>query len=620
MPSSPINHLIVVLLENRSYDNVLGWLYNSANPPPYNLAPPGQSIPGQPGVSALNGLTGNETNPCPGSTSGQTIKVSNASATTIPAIDPGEPFNEMAQQIYGFADVPTKNPYTSAPPTGAGAMQGFTLNYAALKDFFGHAKVPPADYPNCMTYFTPAQVPVTAWLANHFAVCDQWFGSVPTQTYTNRNFAVCASPAIAPETLGANSYSLVDDAQYIYANAREGLEDQPSIFSLLDSASCAGPAGVPNWKLYFHDFSVAATIVPYVRNAGLSTNNINIATFDNTDWGGNTPRFNVIPQSLIKIGESLGSVTTTFMEDLAAGNLPPLSFIEPRYSYDFADNHLPANSNHPGLSGLTGTRGAPFDVADGEAFLAQLYNALRNSSIWESCLLIVTYDEHGGMYDHVPPPPAPVAPAGQAFPVVSDPHHHLNSGDPAAYGFSFNYLGPPVPTLIVSPFISAGSMIPPPSSTPGNAPPFDHSAIVGAVRDCLLNGAGALTYWDAASPSLLPWLNGSNTTGQCPFPAQASIVALDSSKQPWSIDVNDSGVISTTKTSPPSSLRTIVLQDTAVPSDFCQLGVTTEGDPAVTSIVGPPTYAASLGMRSPDGALWIVQVTKGALVVGSATI
>ena len=126
----PISYVVVVMLENRSYDNVLGWLYNPSNPVPYNVPPEGQAL--------LNGLTGNESNPSPGSPNGPAIPVQNLGgatynglpypATCIPMDDPGEYFNDIAQQING-GSLPTKKdskPYADYEPGASGQMQGFT--------------------------------------------------------------------------------------------------------------------------------------------------------------------------------------------------------------------------------------------------------------------------------------------------------------------------------------------------------------------------------------------------------------------------------------------------------------------------------------------------------------
>src|SRR5436309_4525638 len=181
-----IKYVVVLMLENRSYDNVLGWLYNPSNPAPYDMAPEGQTL--------LNGLTGKESNPNPSSPNGPGIPVQNLDGTTynglpypatcIPMDDPGEYFNDIAQQING-GPLPTKKdskPYANYEPGSSGLMQGFTTNYVNL-DGIGQQAGPSAAW--VMNYFTPAQVPVTAFLARHYAVCHSWFASAPAQTFTN---------------------------------------------------------------------------------------------------------------------------------------------------------------------------------------------------------------------------------------------------------------------------------------------------------------------------------------------------------------------------------------------------------------------------------------------------
>jgi phospholipase C len=205
--TNPIEHIVVVMLENRSYDNMLGGLYNPHNAPPYDRAPAGQAD--------LNGL-----GPNPGATwsnpdqAGQPVPVHNQTtdtstpssdpivsgflfpATSIPIIDPGETFGDMAWQITGSSQ--TSNPYTTWPPSNSSNnMRGFVADYQAQVPIGKTTPiVPPENVPDVMNYFNPSQVPVTAWLANNFAVCDNWYASVPTQTFTNRVFAHCAAPGV----------------------------------------------------------------------------------------------------------------------------------------------------------------------------------------------------------------------------------------------------------------------------------------------------------------------------------------------------------------------------------------------------------------------------------------
>lgn len=510
-----ITNIIVVMLENRSYDNVLGWLYNPSNEPPYDKAPPGQIH--------LKGLTGNETNP--GIQNGDApIKVMNQTTTTdgkthavyagttIPIYDPGELFKDMAQQILGGTSIPSENPYNTEtwPPDSKSLMQGFTLNYAQIIEPLSIDKVPAANYPDVMNYFTPKQVPVTAWLANNFAVCDEWFASAPTHTFTNRAFAHCAAPAVHKEIDG-NSFSLIDDAQFV----TDTIITLPSVFSQLDSAFPESANGSPpNWKVYFHDYSISTIVSPYVYAKGKSSDNVNLATYDYSDWGPNPDPLPVAhPKTLVHpLGTRLGALPTTFLEDLGNNTLPKYAFVEPRYSRTYAPIQNPPNSNHPGggnyLDIVVSKDNAPIDVADGEAFLQQLYNALRSSNYWKSSLLIITYDEHGGVYDHIVPPHVPdkAVPAGPNIPPVSD------LSDKVADGFNFNVYGCRVPAIIVSPFIGAGTTIRPQA---GFAP-FDHASILKTVWDCF-NIADSLTKRDAAAPSLYSSLSSTadNTTGRC---------------------------------------------------------------------------------------------------------
>jgi phospholipase C len=507
--SSPIKNIIVVMLENRSYDNILGWLYGAGNIAPYNQAPAGQT--------GLNGLKGSESNP--GCTAeSNPITVSASPTTAFPADDPGELFSYMAQQVFGPV-APSDDPYT-ANPMPPMTMQGFTANYAAAN--------PRADCGDCMTYFTPTQVTVSAFLANNFAVCAQWFASVPCQTFTNRMFAVCGAPPISRTAFSHDRFSLVNDLQYVLANSVEvtlpaaEYVDMPSIFQALDAAyPPAAPPGSPNWKVYFFDYSIAAMIVPYVYRAGIGASNVNVATYDNSDWPVGTVSHPAI------IGSRLGAVPSTFVDDLAQGTLPKLSFIEPRYSTDVANSSLPPNCNHPGKSSLLPhvLPGAndPIDVANGEAFLAEVYNALRNSSYWESSMLIVVYDEHGGMYDHVPPvaatpPGVAITPGGGAPPITIPPAH--DDFDKTADAFGFKHLGCRVPAIIVSPYIASGSTIPPSGNTP-----FDHTSIIRTVWDIFgLPAAQSLTQRDANAPSLAKYLtsSASNNTGLYPVSSSAA--------------------------------------------------------------------------------------------------
>ena len=114
-----------------------------------------------------------------------------------------------------------------------------------------------------------------------------------------------------------------------------------------------------------------------------------------------------------------------YYTDAAAGTLPQVSFVDPI----FIAQATVENDEHP-----------PADVQVGQSFVAQVVNALLASPQWDHAALFLTYDEHGGFYDHVPPPPACVP---DAIPPM------LESGDvPGA----FDRYGIRVPAVVVSPY------------------------------------------------------------------------------------------------------------------------------------------------------------------------
>lgn len=144
-----------------------------------------------------------------------------------------------------------------------------------------------------------------------------------------------------------------------------------------------------------------------------------------------------------------------FFDAVEENRLPSYSFIEPRH---FDSEFGVSNSQHPvsQFMGLTASGSVPA----GEALLAMVYTALRSKrEIWEKALLIVTYDEHGGFFDRVPPPEVPP------------------TGDVATNGFRFDLLGPRVPAVVISPYVRPGTI--------EYQTTFDHTSIPATVRDVL---------------------------------------------------------------------------------------------------------------------------------------
>jgi phospholipase C len=383
-----IEHVVVLMLENRSFDCMLGRLY--------------------PKSEAFDGLAGTETNPWhrPDGSVAE-IAVWNSptlspEAAAIPDPDPGELFTDFHMQLFGLDGGPQ--------PT----MSGFVDNYMRQKRLDG-----PPDPRAVMHYFIPAQVPVMSLLARSFGVSDRWHASAPCETWPNRYFAHCGTGG-----------GFVNNERSRFP--RRWPRTMPTIFRRL------GKAG-RSWKIYFHDLPQAATLFRL--------------------WLDIPTRFRLFEEE--------------FARDAEAGRLPNYSFIEPRYYAHRLTNKVP-NDQHP-----------PHDIVYGEQLIASVYNAVRSAPTWKRSLLIVTYDEHGGCFDHVPPPPA------------------VPPGSPYPDGFTFDRYGVRVPAVIVSPFVAPGSVLRPPPPAAGKpCCPFDHTSII-ATLERLFDLAPALTPRVAAAPDLL---------------------------------------------------------------------------------------------------------------------
>jgi phospholipase C len=242
----------------------------------------------------------------------------------------------------------------------------------------------PDDPCTVMLSYTRDDIPVLTSLAEEFAVCDHWFSSVPGPTWPNRFFFHAASSAgLDDSPSGFNS--TVDEL------VSGVLFDNGTLYDLLDSENI-------EWAVYEGDH------FPQVKAlSGMDVPTI-LSHFHDMD---------------------------DFEEDLADGSIANYVFIEPDYGDDITGNtYRCGNSQHP-LD----------DIAHGEKLIKRVYEAVRNSPVWEKSVLIVTYDEGGGFYDHTPPG-STVAPGDSVTDPVNDFHD-----------FDFTQLGVRVPAIVCSPWI-----------------------------------------------------------------------------------------------------------------------------------------------------------------------
>jgi len=160
------------------------------------------------------------------------------------------------------------------------------------------------------------------------------------------------------------------------------------------------------------------------------------------------------PRRVINDGNDHLRHYSRFKEDMINGNLPPLSYVDPRY-YDFPD--APQNDNHPDNA----------DVTEGEKLLKDIYETLRRSPQWNSSLLIITYDEHGGFFD-----------------AVSTPFNVPNPDDIIHEDFNFDRLGVRIPTIMVSPWIRRGTVVhrAPPAQQPFNNSEYEIASIPATIN------------------------------------------------------------------------------------------------------------------------------------------
>jgi phospholipase C len=166
-----INHVVVLMLENRSFDHMLGLLYSDAG----NVSPTGH---------AFEGLTGQESNP---GANGNAVRVypivPGPHAYYMPGADPGEGYSATNSQLFGTTSVPS-------PPVAAnnGFVTDFSYTLGWETNDKSYSVIPGTTAADIMGVFTPSMLPVLSGLARGYAVCDFWFGSAPTETLPNRAF------------------------------------------------------------------------------------------------------------------------------------------------------------------------------------------------------------------------------------------------------------------------------------------------------------------------------------------------------------------------------------------------------------------------------------------------
>ena len=365
-PPQGITTMVVVMMENRSYDHYLG-------------------------ARALEGLPGD----------GLRADMFNPDLDDTPIAVYRETDHCVADPPHGWG--------SSRAQMNAGANDGFLRAYRASHE--GEKLLP-----YVMGYFGRDDLPFMWAVADQYASCDRWFSSVLGPTWPNRF--------------------------YLHSGQSGGRMDNR--FELADWRAVQHQlteAGVP-WTYYYGD-------LPFV------------ALFKDIE-----------PSFLVRFG-------VRFFDAAAAGQLPPVTFIDPIFGVNGNDDHPP---HHP---------------IRGQALLASIYAALAASPQWKNTLMVVTYDEAGGFFDHVPPP--------------------LAADDRAEAGF--DQLGFRVPAVVAGPYVKPGHV---------SSVVRDHSSVLAHLSGMF--GLEPLTARAAAAADLSELIDQDRLAARDPAtPAEMPAIEIDES-------------------------------------------------------------------------------------------
>jgi phospholipase C len=345
-----VQHLVVVMMENRSFDHMLGYLKTAGMPEVNGLACDEYNYDGdgnQVGVHAFDADANH---------------VMRAGEALIKALDPDHSPRGVRMQLG-----PGYERYARPGGCNAGFVQCFVETRS------DPAGLAPALRGVPMGYYTDKDVPVYDFLARNYAICDAWHASVPGDTWPNRLFSVAGKMGEKVrlsffqelKELSAGRLHLLDNAP-IY--------DVPAFTRHLDD---------DQWRWYSHDPATLRAADGEYRKVD-NIRRDNFAYFDRKKMSAATD---------VLEGVIVGA--DSFLDDAANGRLRQVSWIDPNF-IDLSVLDPNSNDDHP-----------PSDIRAGQAFILQIYEALTRSPNWDETLLVVVYDEHGGFYDHVTPPALP---------------------------------------------------------------------------------------------------------------------------------------------------------------------------------------------------------------------
>ena len=333
-----IRHIVVLMMENHSYDNYLGMLPGRGEGFP--LAPDGEP-------DVYNDGTG-----------GETVRAFHQTSTS---------------QRRG---VPSQSWHATHVQWGEGKCDGFVTSTQQVQ---AEAKAGTAETADtsaaaadvAMGYWAERDLPFYYGLARTFPVADRWFSSCLGPTFPNRRFLIAGT-----------AHGLIDDSSY-------DLLDYPPAGTIFDLLTTHG--------ISWANYHPLADDQPRSHWAHYARHKKKMARRRLQSLGRSIPTVRQGVEKDLKftadvfplgIGRYMQHVhgTDQFFADAADGTLPDFSIVDPDFDAYSEEN--------------------PQDIRRGESFAAEVINAVLHGRGWPHTLLIWVYDEHGGYYDHVPPPPA----------------------------------------------------------------------------------------------------------------------------------------------------------------------------------------------------------------------
>ncbi len=467
-----IEHVVLLMMENRSLDSLLGWLYENEEPE--------HNIPDvKPGENKYEGLQAVDFKQFVNASKDGSLKsppVKGASGLTIPSSAPGEEFEHVDVQFFEKENVKEGDLAT---------MKGFLNDFASVLASRGVEKED-IDFlaPKIMESYTPAQLPVLNGLARHYAVSDMWFASVPSQTNPNRAFSLCGTSmglasngfleenpeaALVKEAIGMN----VGDDRFRHKTLWNALEE----------------AGEKDWKIFWetsmipHKISLLIEKIDILSKKG-SLGKIakmetlksivdkikDLASYLEEISSGKVEScytyrmFPLLEEKIPNVKDRFSKIEE-FHKLARAGNLPKFSYLEPHWTISKTSVD---RGYEQFFTSLGNDYHAPCNMDTAEEYVQGIYQSLTaNKEAWNKTLFVITFDEHVGLFDHVSPPAA--APPWGAD---ADKPDYIRLQD----GFKFNRYGARVPTLLISPYIKKGTVF---RSTSGV--PYDHTSLISTI-------------------------------------------------------------------------------------------------------------------------------------------